>query len=101
MISSPDLLPVYIRWVEFFLIGGLHIHVPEIMMLSQKVSDRQDSCQHGMVLIIIPVKSVTTDGLQVRDSFQVVPYHLQMLAVIPIINRIGLRLTEDHSTFQI
>ena len=50
----------------FLMVLGVDIDTPEIVLFAvHEISDRQHGCQHGMVLIIVPMQSIPADGLKV------------------------------------
>jgi len=54
---------------------------PEVMVRSPHILHGKYRCEHGVVLIVIPVESVAADRLQVLNGGQEFPDHLQLITI--------------------
>jgi hypothetical protein len=78
-----------------FVVFRFGIHFPTIVMAALNITCRQQSRHHGMVLIIVMMHAITTNGLQIGELTNPVLDHLQMLLVGLVIDGIGLRHSYD------
>src|SRR4051794_3035450 len=81
--------------LRFLVIFLLDVHRPEVVALSQDVLHREHCGQHRMVLVVVAVHAVAADDLQVREIVEPLADDAKSVAIMLVIDRIGLGLA-DH-----
>ena len=57
------------RWnADLFVIRTLGVHVPHVVLLSKKVAYCKHCRQHRVILIIVLVEAIASNGLQVAEA---------------------------------
>src|SRR5580704_7919052 len=75
------------------MVGIFGIDAPNIRLPSAAIQYRADSAvrrQHGVVLIVVAVHAVSTDGIEIREPVQICTDRIE-LAVSTEVSRVGLR----------
>ena len=65
------------------------------MGLAEDVAGGQHRRQHRMILVVVAVKAVAADGLEVREAVHPDLQHVQRPLIFAVIDRIGLGLADD------
>src|SRR5262245_25301992 len=80
----------------------LSVYAPEIVSFSKRnVSDCKHPREHGMVLVIVAMKSVATDRLAVFQRAQIFLDNGQIVTILRIIDWIGLGNAKDTTVLDI
>lgn len=67
--------------------GALGTHLPRFSRLSGESLDGRDAREHGVVLVVVPVLSVSPDGLEVLQRIQPTSKRRQILPMAGIDRR--------------
>src|SRR6478735_1541573 len=72
------------------------IDAPQIVLLSKdEITHCQHARKHGVVLIIVPMKTVTTNSLKIFEAADELFQSNERILIIRIVNRIRLRNAKD------
>ena len=84
------------------MILGIRIDAPKIVSLPEHdIANREHSGQHGMVLIIVTMKPVATNRLKIFQAIYESPQYRKRVAIVGIVDRIGLWNAEDTTTLNV
>jgi len=87
---------------ELFVVLRLGIDAPEIVLLmEQEVPGRQHARQHRMILVVVAMQPVATDGLEILEPVDERPNGGQAIAVAGIVDRIRLFVPEHASVLDV
>ena len=77
------------------MVGTFNVHRPWIVLFANNVSRRNHRCKHRVVLVVVVMHTVTTDGLEILQRFYSIAKRLNALKVTIVIHRVYLRLAND------
>src|SRR4029077_4741200 len=83
------------RLVQFVQILVGVIDGPDVMLVTEQVPHGQHPHHHRVVLVVVRMRAVAADGLQVGESRHVLADGAQRLLVVLVVDRIRLRHTHD------
>src|SRR5215813_10912621 len=79
----------------------LCIDRPDIVPLANQVSYRVYGSEHRMVLIVVAMQTVATDGLEIREVAEIEANRVNGLPIVMIVDWIGLAGGQHRAIFDL
>jgi hypothetical protein len=87
---------------DFLMILGIGVHTPEIVLFAvHKISNSQYGRQHGMVLIVVPMQSISADGLKISHRGKKGTNRVQCVTIRRVIHRVCFGDPKDATIFDV
>lgn len=89
-------------FVDRLVIFPLGVHTPQVVALAEhRVPDGEQSGEHRVILVVVPMQSVPSDGLKILEGSEESPNDAEVLTIARIVDRVGFGDAHHASVFDI